>query len=136
METVLNLLWLSIAVAATTRFAIRAAREPDLASPQRRRVAATALVCVIFLLFPIISVTDDLHEDAALVEETSGPRRVSAAHPTRSAGHGLSPAVLCARATLMLGLLSLYISEVPAAEAYIAPAAILAPPRGPPLSRR
>ena len=51
MEDFLNILWLVIAVAAL------------LTAPRRPRHAWLALICGLVLLFPIISVSDDMNAD-------------------------------------------------------------------------
>ena len=56
IETVLNLIWVAIAVGA---FAI---------VPRRKPQALIALACAMALLFPIISITDDLTNDPATFE--------------------------------------------------------------------
>lgn len=56
IETVLNLIWCAIAVGA---FAV---------TPRRNGRALVALACAIALLFPIISITDDLSADATTLE--------------------------------------------------------------------
>lgn len=73
MELLLNSVWLAIALAALVRVAVFAANEPD-----RRRVALVALtaICVLAVLFPIISITDDLQESVAALEETVAVRRL------------------------------------------------------------
>ncbi len=76
MEILLNLAWLAIAIAAFARLGLWAWSEPDRA---RVWFAALATVCLVALLFPIISITDDLQATDALVEETVGVRRVVAA---------------------------------------------------------
>ena len=48
MELFLNLLWLAIAIAAV------------LTAPRRSRRVSLAIVCAVALLFPIVSVSDDL----------------------------------------------------------------------------
>ena len=76
MEALLNAVWLIVALAAFVRLAAWARAERD-----RRRVAAAfiATACVVALLFPIISITDDLAASIAAVEETVAVRRVMAA---------------------------------------------------------
>ncbi|SRR5581483_1763397 len=76
MELLLNAVWLSIALASGVRLAIFAAREND-----RRRAIAVgiATICILTALFPIISITDDLQETIAAVEETAAVRRIVAA---------------------------------------------------------
>lgn len=59
MELFLNAVWAALAVVTLLRLG-------------RRSLAATlATLCVVALLFPIISITDDLHTSAASVEETA-----------------------------------------------------------------
>lgn len=78
MEVVLNLSWLFIAAITAAAFSVWAARLPDGAAARRlRRSAGLALVCVVALLFPIISVTDDLAPDTAALEEWTSARRVA-----------------------------------------------------------
>jgi hypothetical protein len=135
MEALLNLLWLMIAVAATARFAITAQRDrDDISCPGRRRLAGTALVCVIALLFPIISVTDDLHEDAALIEETSAARRVSAgAQPRIRVTSGLAPSCgLLPGGMHRVTLVPLWWVDALPRRSYAAPAAEVSDARGPP----
>src|ERR1044071_1260796 len=76
MELLLNIVWLAIALTAFARLASWSRTEPD-----RRRVAAAfvATACVVALLFPIISITDDLSASVAAVEEMVAVRRVMAA---------------------------------------------------------
>ena len=78
MELALNLTWLLIAVATAVAFGVWSARLPDDARARRVRWSVgLALVCVVALLFPIISVTDDLAPDASALEEWSATRRVA-----------------------------------------------------------
>lgn len=71
MELFLNLLWAFVAVVAAFAVARSISGQPK----RRRYVIALATICVLALLFPIISVTDDLHDDVAVLEETSAVRR-------------------------------------------------------------
>lgn len=75
MELLLNLTWLAIAIAAFARLGVWASTETD-----RRRIhlAVVATACVIVLLFPIISITDDLEGSAAVLEESATIKRVVA----------------------------------------------------------
>jgi len=78
MELALNLIWLFIAVATAVAFSVWSARLPEGARSRRiRRSAGLALVCVVALLFPIISVTDDLAPDTNALEEWSSTRRAA-----------------------------------------------------------
>lgn len=75
MELFLNILWLAISSASFVWFV----RRERFGSPVQRRVllvsGVLALTCVAALLFPIISVTDDLHSDATCAEESSRSQR-------------------------------------------------------------
>ena len=66
MEGILNLGWLMIAVASVIRLCQWARGEAD-----HRRVAivAVATVCLLAVLFPIVSVSDDLQETVAALED-------------------------------------------------------------------
>ena len=65
MELFLNAAWVVLAVTALTRLG-------------RRSLAATlATICVVALLFPIISITDDLRATPTAVEEIAKPLAVT-----------------------------------------------------------
>ena len=66
MELLLNLVWGLIVATAAVRFAIWRPGQPA----RRKFVVALATVCVLAILFPIISVTDDLRRSPAVFEET------------------------------------------------------------------
>ncbi len=73
METILNLLWLVITLAALWLWRFRwAASRPH--PGYSTRIEATAMVCVLALLFPVISLTDDLHPETVAVDAASGKR--------------------------------------------------------------
>lgn len=73
METFLNLVWLAVTLAAICawRFRWAGSRENPRYSA---RMEAVAMVCVLALLFPVISLTDDLHPETAVVDAASGKR--------------------------------------------------------------
>jgi hypothetical protein len=75
MELLLNLAWLAVAIAAFARLGAWAMDEPDR---RRIRMATVATACVVVLLFPIISITDDLEASTAVVEESATVRRAVA----------------------------------------------------------
>jgi hypothetical protein len=79
MESILNLIWLLIAGLAFGAYRIWAAGLPrPLASSRRRkREVALVLVCLLALLLPIISVTDDLTVDLATLDQWTAARRVN-----------------------------------------------------------
>jgi hypothetical protein len=74
MELLLNLAWLLVAVVSAVGLLRHIPRERNSAGFW---VIATAMLCVIVLLFPVISMTDDLHAEVFMTEE-SGKRRVIA----------------------------------------------------------
>lgn len=73
MEATLNLLWLVIALAAVWlwRFRWSVSRQDRKHS---LKIEAVAMVCVLALLFPVISLTDDLHPETVAVDAASGKR--------------------------------------------------------------
>jgi hypothetical protein len=73
METTLNLIWLLVTIAAVWlwRFRWTVSRENRRHS---RRMESIAMVCVLALLFPVISLTDDLHPETVAVDSASGKR--------------------------------------------------------------
>lgn len=74
MELLLNLAWLLVTVVCSIALLRRARRNPDAA---HLWIVITALVCIMILLFPVISMTDDLHAELFTAED-SGKRRVAA----------------------------------------------------------
>jgi hypothetical protein len=128
MELLLNLAWFAIAIAAFARFGVWAYGETD-----RSRIWAVALatVCVIALLFPIISITDDLEASDAVFEESVAVRRVVAP----AALHVLP--ILAAALTLCLLAIALTLLGFVTSKAFAlpsAPALLTLALRGPPLS--
>jgi hypothetical protein len=74
MELVLNLVWLALASSLILHWGVHA-----LSFSEKHRVAAAAiaLTCVICLLFPVISITDDLNSSAALCEARTLIKKLS-----------------------------------------------------------
>jgi len=68
MELLLNLIWLVLAVGTVAAFVRdRLARGEKV--PWRQPLVA--LACIVVLLFPVISASDDLHPTQAVVEDAS-----------------------------------------------------------------
>jgi K+-transporting ATPase A subunit len=67
MELVLNLAWLALCLGLLVFFG------PSLKKPaagRTRGVALVAMLCILFLLFQVISISDDLSANPALFEAT------------------------------------------------------------------
>jgi hypothetical protein len=74
METTLNLVWLGVTLAALWVWRFRWAvsrRNPH----HNVRQEAVAIFCVLALLFPVISLSDDLHPEIVAVDCASGKRQ-------------------------------------------------------------
>lgn len=74
MELILNLLWLMLALPAYWLWR----REAASAQPFRRlgsRHCVLVLSCILVLLFPVVSATDDLHFMRSEMEESSPSKR-------------------------------------------------------------
>lgn len=86
METVLNLVWLGVTLAVLGLWRFRwtgARRKPG----HDVRLEAVAMVCILALLFPVISLTDDLHPEVVPVEAASSKRALRLlAAPSAHAG--------------------------------------------------
>lgn len=74
MELVLNLVWLVLASGLLLHWGAHALSLPE---KHRAAAAAIALVCVISLLFPVISITDDLNSGAAVFEARTLIKKLS-----------------------------------------------------------
>ena len=79
MELLLNLLWFAIAVCAVV-----AHLRHHMTDRRQFRLGLGALLCVLTLLLPAISITDDLHFDTLAVEDSSSTKRLvnAAVHAT------------------------------------------------------
>jgi hypothetical protein len=85
MELFLNLLWLLIAAGAIGVWRTRWVRE----KPRSRGGSLcewTAMGCALVLLFFAVSLTDDLHAEAMLLDECAASRRhsISSHHPQQA----------------------------------------------------
>src|SRR5271167_2121270 len=70
MELLLNLIWLAIAAGGLVAF-MRSRRRSARMAYIPYVQALIALACVVVLLFPVISASDDLHPAQAVVEDAS-----------------------------------------------------------------
>jgi hypothetical protein len=113
METLLNLVWLLLALTSTTFWIVYWRRA--LFAPSRRKqvlYSAVGLVCVLVLMFYAISLTDDLQQITALVEDAAlaGARscKATVAHvrvPHPPPVYGIAPASLGLVIPRWLGIL-------------------------------
>jgi hypothetical protein len=90
METFLNFVWLAAALTSIGLWRFRwvgSRPHPSYSS----RMEAAAMVCFLALLFPVISLTDDLHPETAVVDAASGKR--NAILIAASASHVLSSTI-------------------------------------------
>ena len=71
MELLLNVLWLLLALPAVVIWR-RQSASPWSSGKQSRCRSLVLLVCLLALLFPVVSASDDLHPISAEIEE-SGP---------------------------------------------------------------
>ncbi|MFZ0796879.1 MAG: hypothetical protein WCA13_16860 [Terriglobales bacterium] len=111
MELFLNLCWLSLLVPAyllwRQRTSSTGSDNPPKSPAARPLVFVCALGCVLVLLFPVISASDDLHAMRAEMEESSPGKRgvcqavVEKASVWHSRWQNL-PAVVATRASLGL----------------------------------
>lgn len=89
MELTLNLVWVCVAVAGIFAQAVvlsRATASSDGHASTRQKIVAMG--CALVILFFVISMTDDLHNQQVLVEERKGSRITTvmgAALPSASA---------------------------------------------------
>jgi hypothetical protein len=70
MELTLNLLWVCVAIAGILLQIVmlsRAARHAD--GPSNHCQKILAMICALVILFFVISMTDDLHDQTLLIEE-------------------------------------------------------------------
>jgi hypothetical protein len=100
MELLLNLIWISLAPLAFFGFLRRRGMSGQLARVPYRK-SLLALVCVVVLLFPVISASDDLHPTQVILEEAS--RRV---HLAIAAPHLLSASLPL---SMLPAILALYL---------------------------
>ena len=105
MELALNLIWAIITVASYALL-IRylASRRTNLARGLSRSQCVVALTCVLAILFPVISLSDDLHEmQATLVEASSSVLVIKKCVVNHSSNHARAlhqvPFVLASFAT-------------------------------------
>jgi hypothetical protein len=74
MELLLNVLWLLLALPAVVMWR-RQTASPWSSGKQSRCRSLLLLVCLLALLFPVVSASDDLHPISAEIEESGAFKR-------------------------------------------------------------
>lgn len=77
MELFLNLVWLAVAIAVSVFLALH---NRGRAHRPRVLIQVVTIVCIVFLLFPPISISDDLHDVRCAMEDSS--RKCASSVPT------------------------------------------------------
>jgi len=75
MELLLNLLWLTLVLPAAWMWRYQSVYAKDCAHFNRNR-PLVLFACVLMLLFPVVSATDDLHAMRQEMEESSPSKRM------------------------------------------------------------
>ena len=78
LETALNLVWLSVSAALMLFGSIQVMRA---GKDRSRGMTAVAMVCLICLLFPVISMTDDLYSGSLTLPEPNKIKRFLSVMP-------------------------------------------------------
>ena len=68
MELLLNLVWLGLAVACAIALL---SHVPEEKQTHSLWFAITALICIVVLLFPVVSMTDDLHAEIYTIDDNA-----------------------------------------------------------------
>ena len=134
MELLLNLLWLLLVMPAfwLWRYS-RTAPERRAASPLH---CLLALGCLLVILFPVISATDDLHAMRAEMEESPASKR-SVGHSSgdkSSPSNSLLQPALIVTVKLSFAPESAWYQVPPALTSIVGSPAIVRAPRAPPSS--
>jgi hypothetical protein len=98
MELALNLLWVLVSLVALRCWALRARESGEKRCDVLRGVVV--LSCVLLLVFPSISITDDLHASSELAEDWTSFARKSKAWASQfdelsRVHHGAQIAMVC-----------------------------------------
>jgi hypothetical protein len=90
MELLLNAIWLAVALSLLLVWRVRWLPELRACATDRRKLQSfVGLICVLALLFPAISLTDDLHPTEFALADTKSLQAV--AHGHNSAGPAPRP---------------------------------------------
>jgi hypothetical protein len=105
MELLLNLVWITLA-AGTFSLCIKRQRrlQPDGSGAR----CLLALACILLLLFPVVSASDDLHPTQALLEDAS--RRIQHFAAPVQVSPGRSPLPMVPTLLALLSLLAITVT--------------------------
>jgi hypothetical protein len=139
MELALNLAWLMIAIAGyALLFRHLASSRSGRAYGWARYQCIVALSCTLAILFPVISLTDDLHDMQATVEEPSSScvvlKKCGASHPSASIRNSHQALFIASSFDTGVGWFAIGSVASPS-KVYASPGLLLTPVgRAPPLS--
>jgi hypothetical protein len=100
MEVLLNSVWFLVAVLATFELLRNHHRK---SAPLKLWLALGVLLCTAFVLFPFISVSDDLHFDPFVIEDAKSTRRLAKA---TARSHSAAPLSLVPIASTTLAIVA------------------------------
>jgi hypothetical protein len=93
MELALNLIWVCVALAGCALLAVNLSRASGCpAGRPSNRQKIIAMSCALIILFFVISMTDDLHDQEIFVEESKSLRVINGStSPALAAAHSTVP---------------------------------------------
>jgi hypothetical protein len=136
MELSLNLFWLLLVVVSVVAWRRQGSPRHRPQGARGSRHGLITLGCLLALLFPVISITDDLHAEQAIIEDLNPSKRAvrssGGGHPAPSLGtigYAALPGILPAPATKGVWILVLPSKARLASSAPADSSAGRAPPR-------
>jgi len=136
MELSLNLFWLLLVVASVVVWQRPGSPLRRLRRARGSRHGLIALGCALVLLFPVISITDDLHAEQAILEDSNPSKRAirhsagdHGASSLKRVGHAVLPGISPAPASEGIWILVLPSKARLASSAFADFCASRAPPR-------
>jgi hypothetical protein len=136
MEVLLNTIWLLVAIGALLFWHALGQEGTPTRRDHSQSYRVVVLACALILLFPVISVTDDLHQEQAVMEDSSrsAMKARALADGCLRAGRSSSPAVLAALASFITAS-QVFVATVVPIESQIHPSTPICPcaGRSPPL---
>ena len=87
MELILNLVWVCVAIAGVCVQLFTATRAAESAGRVNRSRKILAMLCALVILFFVISMTDDLHDQEVMLEESRSSGVAMGARISDGSGH-------------------------------------------------